>query len=211
MSAASNPAASAADSEIAGQMASDATNVANHYTGGTYTKVVFTGDQIQRTATIDHPIPAGKSHAVGNPVPLLWASGRSDEPNYHGRWSAGTKPLVIEHRIGKKEDPKHHAKLQEVPDLQYPRLGVLCSKTCSVPLSALELLLTYDDIVAVSPSAATLVPADLETYRVAYTQNSLTLVPTNLRDRWFLGFDAKGNAYEVNSTPAGWLVPYGSR
>jgi hypothetical protein len=211
MTAVSNPVASAAGSEVAGEMASDATNVANHYTGGSYTKVVFVGDPTQTTATVDHPIPAGKSHAVGNPVPILWASGHSDQPTYLGHWSAGTKPLVIEHHVGKKEDPKHRAKTQNVPDLEYPRLGILCSKTCSIPVSTLELMLTRDDLVTISPSTIGSLPPDLDLYRTAYTQNALTLLPSNLRERWYLGFDSKANAYEINSTPAGWLVPPASR
>jgi hypothetical protein len=208
---ASNPVASAMDSELAGKMASDATNVANHYTGGTYTKVVYGGDPIQATSSVDHPISAGKSHAVGIPVPIFWASGRSDQATYLGHWSAGTKPLVIEHNAGKAEDPKHRTKTQNVPDLEFPRLGVLCAKTCSAPVSAFELMLTREDLVAISPSSIGQTQVDLDVYREAYTQNKLTLIPSNFRERWYLGFDSKGNAYEVNATPAGWLVSPASR
>jgi hypothetical protein len=207
MTAASNPVASAADSEVAGKMASEATNVANHYVGGGYTRLAFPEGSAKPIATDDHPMPTGKSHAVGNPIPVLWASGGSNAPTYFGHWSAGTKPLVVEHKAGKKEDPKHRAKAENIPDLQYPRLSILCASSCSKPMSALELMLTREDLLSMQPDTVSKAPQDLEYYRQAYNQNSLTLEPTNLRERWYLGYDNAGNVYEVNTTPAGWLVP----
>jgi hypothetical protein len=206
-----NPMMAQQTMDVAQQMAGRASQVPSHYKGGSYTRVVF--DEGKEVAALDHPQTAGEDEAVGEPLPFLWASAGSTEPYFSGDWKTthGTKVRKI--TASNLDDVKDsHAKRYNPPaELRFPKLMSLCTvtspteKSCSNPLSLMELLLTRDDVATLAPDlAASLV--DVARFRGAYDSATLILNSGNGGGQLMWGVDNDGAMFQLSTDPTSWLT-----
>jgi hypothetical protein len=207
MAMASGYTSNATGSEAAGQMMGDAMEVQSNYKGGSYEKGVYGDDGPMLHLTKDHPKSAGKEYAVGNPVTILWASGPSFFSSYHGRWDSKNKPWVSSTPAGQIWDSKAKWSYRRLSDLYFPKLMSFCNGACSVPVTAMEAMLTSDNVEKIAPSLTGKL-VDLTEQRRSYESDKLTLGSGNAGDT-YVGFDESGTVYKIQirvSQPSGWLV-----
>jgi hypothetical protein len=206
-SSAAAPAAAALDSQVAGKLVTDASNVKSNYSGGHYAKLLYDKDSINGVTTSDKPKTSGKTHALGSPFPLLWGSGDPTAPTFLAALSAGQKPAVVEIKAGQEVPPgKEKVKLESLPPLHYPKFGILCSAQCSYPVALGEIILTREDLQEFAPNLLSLLP-DLTSLRTAYLSDGLTMSPGNYSANTFIGFDERGDAFRFSVSPSVWIVP----
>jgi hypothetical protein len=205
-----NPGLAQQSMDVAQQMAGRASQVPSHYKGGSYTRVVF--DDGKEVATPDHPETSGQDETVGEPLPFLWASGGSTDPYFSGVWktTAGTKVKKITLSNLDDMDNSHAKRYNPPAQLLFPKLMSLCSvqgpdsKSCSSPVSLMEVLLTHDDVDALVPSlSANLM--DLDSYRKTYDSATLVLEPGNGQGDHVWGMDNDGAIFQLVLSPTSWL------
>ena len=210
----SNPTLAEAGLETAQDENSQGSQMPSHYSGGSYLTTAYKDDaQILDTKK---PHSSGEDHAVGAPIPLLPASGGSFNPIYAGRWVAGEKPLIkrITASDLKSGKPVEWRERRPPDTLFFPKLITLCAATCAQPATLTELLLTDDDVLALSPSLyAAYVRGCMGVGKVDFLRSDFRSgqirVGGSFGERQFIAFDDHGDAYILRWGPAEWLVPVG--
>jgi hypothetical protein len=209
-----NSGAAATLGDSASQLAGESTNVANHWKGGSFTSRTFTTDGAKDTK--DKPKPTGDYHAVGSPVPLVWASGGSLRPTTAmALVNDDGSPAKIK-TIRFDASPEGVAKETKIPTLLYPRLAALCHTGddhdgCTVPVTAMELMLDPADVAAFTdPStAARLIDESLgfDSWNELYVSKAnLSFDSTMISGSALVGYDQKGACYEVGEAPDHWFA-----
>jgi hypothetical protein len=194
--------AAAAFSEMYGDAMGRAFELPSELKGGTFTAVTYTSGAAAKTDA--KPRTAGKYEAVGTPVPMLWASGSSMSAVQRAHWRSGdsskSEAMRIDAKTKKQEWKKH-----EVPALMYPRVQQLCSgaNRCSPRLAILELVLTRDDVAALSAGREAGLPDVTQWQRLYDARQPLSVVAAG---ETFAGFDQAGVIYVTRHRPTEWLT-----
>jgi len=197
--------------DAAEQMAGRASQVPSHYKGGSYTRVVF--DNGKELPVVDHPQTSGESETVGEPLPFLWASGGSTEPYFAGYWKAteGTKVKKIATSNLDDVNNSRAKRFSPPAELRFPKLMSLCTvksadqRSCSNPLTLMELLLTRDDVAAMSPNLPSN-PLDLDAFRQSYDSATVVIEAGNGGSQIEWGADDDGAIYQLSLGATSWLI-----
>lgn len=155
----------------------------SRYAGGNYKAVVFDREEPQTLAR--QPEPAGGTHAVGLPLPVLWASGGSMRPFIDANFSDSNgyvSPPASVVRIQVRDSGDLRVNSGSSPDdsdfLLFPKLAMLADGAGhqTAPLTLLEIMLNNDDLAALAPGKRFKLP-DLGPYAGAYARNQLQFIP----------------------------------
>ena len=210
--------AAAADTFAAasGDMFARAEAVKSHYVGGKYQAVSYVNGTARSANVL--PRSTGVSHAVGMPVPLLWAAGGSMSGTARLDLKGTTTNWLM--RVGDSE-----GKFKKGVDrLNVPKMATFASvvegrgirarpRLSHPPVLIKELLLTPADVEAFSQGSVRH-PLNLETVDASYKGGRLMLMPHNLLLRgderlegYTIGWDDAGNVYYFSPGPTQWLLP----
>ena len=196
--------AAAQAATASGEMLGQAYAVPSIYSGGSYSAVTYR--QGSPEATLQRPKASGKLWAVGNPKPILWSTGGSTSASFYGNWlsGAGKTPVHLTRPEDLKGNKKERFEHLNVPPLYYPKLAQLCiaeydKKSCSIPVTLMEVLLTQSDVLAISSGLGRVLEWRVDK-EAAYSSRTLSLEPV------IIGFDQQGNAYSMRTGPSQWLV-----
>lgn len=155
----------------------------SRFAGGSYQAVLFDHEYPQTTAR--RPQPAGGAHAVGLPLPVLWASGGSMRPyidaNFTDSNGSGGPPASVVRIEGRDSGDlrvSSGARPNDAAFLLFPKLAMLADGAGhqTVPLTVLEVMLNDDDLAALAAGKQFKLP-DLSPFASAYARNQLQLIP----------------------------------
>ncbi len=200
----------------AGAMMEKANSVPSIYKSGRYLGVTYVAGDPKTTTYL--PKPSGKYDAIGNPLPIIWASGGSMSSAVFAQVVSSGKvrgTRIGPEDAGKTQDKnlkkKQRLNTGTLPPLYYPRLAAFQypqsdGKTITTwPFTLLELMLDQNDLDALLPNSQV---KGLTWYEEnqEYSRGRLVFINGNYKFG-MAGYDSKGATYIVRCKETSWLMP----